>query len=364
VGKIGLAKFRDTEAEFKKFEVGKNLGSEQVDAKTSAKLREAIDALPSLESLQSNSLERIVEQGVAGTTSLRARAHELEKRASELRRIASDVHMQQVIGQFRKVVGADEEHFDLLRASLLVAKLDDEDVNVDGYVREVERMGEEIKKSLPKDADDKARLEFLNRYLFKENGFHGSRFEYYHRANSYLNRVIDDREGIPITLSILYMELGKRIDLRILGVGLPGHFVVKQVSKNEDEQLIDVFEGGVLMTREDAAKKVAEYSDQKFRDEMLHHATDREIMQRVLRNLLSNAQRADDKEAMLRYVDALLVLAPSGAQERGFRAVLRFETGRRDEALADLDWFLENKPEGIEIEKIREMRKVFERGKR
>ena len=75
-------------------------------------------------------------------------------------------------------------------------------------------------------------------------------------------------------------------------------------------------------------------------------------------------QRADDKEAMLRYINALLVLVPTGAQERGIRAVLRFETGRRDEALADLDWFLENKPEGIELERIREMRKFFERGKR
>ena len=97
---------------------------------------------------------------------------------------------------------------------------------------------------------------------------------------------------------------------------------------------------------------------------MLHHATDREILQRVLRNLLNNAQRSDDKEAMLRYIETLLVLVPSGVQERGMRAVIRFETGRRDEALADLDWFLENKPEGIDLEKISEMRKVFEKGKR
>ena len=89
-------------------------------------------------------------------------------------------------------------------------------MDVEGYVREVERMATEIKQSLPKDAAYKERLGALNQYLFKENGFHGSRFEYYHRANSYLNRVIDDREGIPITLSVLYIELGKRIDLRIL----------------------------------------------------------------------------------------------------------------------------------------------------
>ena len=70
-------------------------------------------------------------------------------------------------------------------------------------------------------------------------------------ANSYLNRVIDDREGIPVTLSVLYMELGGRLGLDIRGVGLPGHFVVKHVPGEGDEQLIDVFERGGTKAAQD-----------------------------------------------------------------------------------------------------------------
>jgi regulator of sirC expression with transglutaminase-like and TPR domain len=225
-------------------------------------------------------------------------------------------------------------------------------------------MAASIKESLAPDADAAARLAALNKYLFVENGFHGSRFEYEHRANSYLNRVIDDREGLPITLSVLYMELGRRLQLAILGVGLPGHFVVKQVATDGAEQLIDVFDGGRFLTREDAEKIVRNFGGQELREEHLHASTPSEILQRMLRNLLGNAQRRDDKEALLRYLDALLAINPGLAQERGMRAVVRFETGRRDAAIADLDWFLEHKPAGLDLDGIRQMQEYFRQGKR
>ena len=86
--------------------------------------------------------------------------------------------------------------------------------------------------------------------MFKQNGFHAGRSEYYHVANSHLDRVIDDREGLPITMSILYMELGRRLEMRIDGVGLPGRFIVNHVisDKDDDNQLIDVFDGGKLLS--------------------------------------------------------------------------------------------------------------------
>src|SRR5205814_3379958 len=108
-----------------------------------------------------------------------------------------------------------EERLDLLHAALLVALLDNDEVDVEAYRREVDRMGRDILAGLPKDADEAAKLKALNKFLFEQRGFHGSRGDYYHRSNSYLNEVIDDREGWPITLSVLYMELGKRIGLKI-----------------------------------------------------------------------------------------------------------------------------------------------------
>src|SRR4029077_16882513 len=97
------------------------------------------------------------------------------------------------------------------------------------YREQVATMARELAASLPKNADQAAKLAALNKYLFQESGFHGSRSDFYNRANSYLNDVIDDREGLPITLSVLYMELARRIGVKVVGVGLPGHFVVKNI---------------------------------------------------------------------------------------------------------------------------------------
>src|SRR5262249_36919549 len=149
--------------------------------------------------------------------------------------------------------------------------------------------------ALPKDADDKAKIAALNQHMFTERGFHGSRSDYYNRANSYLNEVIDDREGLPITLSVLYIELGRRIGLRLFGVGLPGHFVVKTA----DGQLIDVYEEGKLLSREDADKKVQGITGRPLKDEHLESADKKVIIVRMLHNLLNIARGERDDTAML-----------------------------------------------------------------
>ena len=84
-----------------------------------------------------------------------------------------------------------------------------------------------MRSSLPPHADAKVAVEALDEYLFKKLGYHGSRTDFYNRSNSYLNEVIDDREGIPITLCVLYIELARRLDVNIVGVGLPGRFLVR-----------------------------------------------------------------------------------------------------------------------------------------
>lgn len=96
---------------------------------------------------------------------------------------------------------------DLLRAALLIARIDNDDLDVDAYAREIDRLAAIVRSSLPPHADAQARLKALDEYLFKKLGYHGSRTDFYNRSNSYLNEVIDDREGIPITLCVLYIEL-------------------------------------------------------------------------------------------------------------------------------------------------------------
>jgi regulator of sirC expression with transglutaminase-like and TPR domain len=297
-------------------------------------------------------------------TVLRDRARLLEQQAAQLRELAVAVHQKRVQAELVKLLTGKEEDIDLLRAGLLVARLDNDEVDVDAYCKEVERMGKDLAGRLPKGADDKAKLAELNKYFFTVRGFHGSRHDYYHRSNSYLNEVIDDREGLPITLSVLYVELAHRIGLNVVGVALPGHFIVKYVPAKGDDELIDVFEGGTPLSRAEAAKRVEALTEETLRDEHLAAAPKRAIVVRMLQNLMGLADRDHDAEGMLRYLDAIVAIAPDAAEERWSRAVLRFKMGRRDEALQDTDYLLEHGPKGLDRERVLEFRKLLDRPER
>ena len=180
---------------------------------------------------------------------------------------------------------------------------------------------------MPREA---VKLAALNKYLFAERGFHGSRADYYHRSNSYLSEVMDDREGLPITLSVLYIELARRLGLKVEGVGLPGHFVVRHVPRKGEPTLIDVYEGGEPLSREAAAKKVQEMTGRPLQEDDLAPMTKKAILVRMLHNLLNAARGERDNPALLRYVEAILTVTPDAAPERGLRAGLRYQAGDRE----------------------------------
>ncbi|MBC7854757.1 MAG: tetratricopeptide repeat protein [Pirellulaceae bacterium] len=362
-GRVGLAKFRETRAVFRRFEIGASLPSPLASAELTASLTKEIDALPALESLLPEKLTPLVSAPDEAIQSLRQKAKALRERALELEQVAADVRLRQVANELTAVLEARDGKIDLFRAALTLARLDEEEVEVEAYTKQLERMAGEVKAKLPADASEAKKLGALNDYLFKDNGFHGSRTDYYNRFNSYLSRVLDDREGLPITLSILYMELATRLGLKMEGVGLPAHFVVRHLPKDGEPQLIDVFDGGKPLSREDAGKKVRELTGEDLTDAQLAAVSERQILQRMLGNLLGLAQQKSDKEAVLRYVEAMLIIDPSLIRERGLRAILHHETGRREQAVQDLNWFLENKPAGIDLEQIREMQDAFRKKK-
>lgn len=352
-GKAGLAKFRDTRAEFKGFEAAKKIAPSQLALEAVERLNEQIAALPPLEHLLPEQLTPLAE-AEGSTRLLRERAAQLERRAAQMRRLADDVRTRRVALLLAEQLR--QEPVDLARAALLVARLDDGEVDVEAYLEELDRMAEAIRASLPKDADGAARLAALDEYLFEQQGFHGSRTDYYHRANSYLNRVIDDREGLPITLSVLYMELGRRLGLKIEGVPLPGHFIARAEPAEGERVLIDVFDRGKRLDRKAAVLKALAHAGQPPEKEDFVASPPRDIIRRMLANLLGIAQREGDKEAMLRYLEAIVTIDPDSIADRGMRAMLRFQTGRRAAAVADLDWILDHQPPGLDLERIRQMR--------
>src|SRR5690606_35887830 len=238
-----------------------------------------------------------------------------------------------------------------------------DELDVEAYEKQVDRMAREIAATFPADADETAKIDVLNKALFEERGSHGSHGDYDNRSNSYLNEVLDDREGLPITLSVLYIELARRLDLNVVGIGLPGHFVVQHRPEKGEPQLIDVFEGGVKMSREDAERKVLGTSGRPLREEHLTPVSKRQIITRMLHNLMGLAQESEDIPGMLRYVETIVAVNPEAAQERWFRAVLRFQTGEHHGAADDVDWLLERNPEGIDLGRVREFSRLLNRTK-
>lgn len=358
---VGLAKFRDTVAEFKKFQCAERVASTTVDAKILAKITKTMSDLSKEAEPSAEHMGPLLENPSASLSLLRDRARQMEKEAEQLRKLAQAVHHQRCLDDLANLAKKSDKDLDLARGALMLARLDNEELDIDAYVKEIDRLAREIKAGLAKTADAGARLAALNKYLFQERGFHGSRLDYYARNNSYLNEVIDDREGLPITLSVLYLELAHRLDLRVVGVALPGHFVVRHEPDKGPSQLIDVYEGGTPMSAKEAEAKVAKITRQPLDKKDLATVAKKTILLRMLHNLLNVAQHEQDKAGMLRYLDGIVTLDPQAHDERWVRAVFRFQTGQRAGALADCDFLLNNAAADIDIERVRELRKLLMR---
>lgn len=359
-GQAGLAKFRDTVAEFKGFRVAKDVGSPAPPAAVAERIGKAIAALPAGKPA-AETVEKLAPDSVASLRLLRERARKLEQEAVGLRQLAQAVHQQNVLGELARVAGAKDDAIDLIHGALLLAKLDNDELDVDAYRAEVDRMAARVAAALPKDAPEGAKLAALDKFLFAERGFHGSRGDYYNRANSYLSEVLDDREGLPITLSVLYLELARRLGVKVEGVGLPGHFVVRHVPAKGEPQLIDVYESAQRMTKEEALKRMEAIIGAPADEAALAAVGKRLVLVRMLHNLLNAARKERDSAGMLRYLDALVLLNPDGAQDRGLRALMRAQAGDREGALKDVDWLLEQQPEGVDVDRLRAFRRELAR---
>ena len=360
-GRAGLAKFRNTRASFKNFQLGTE--TKNPNAKPTPEIASAIEGqIKDLEGKSKSNLVAVLGKNPSASQIILAeRVQQLEREAAQLRELSVAVHRASVRDELVKTLGHAEHDIDLLRATLVVSKLDNPDLDVQFYINQVDQMASELDKTLTKESDNTAKLDALIRYLFQENGFHGSRTDYYNRANSYLNNVIDDREGLPITLSVLFMELASRINLdRVEGVSLPGHFVVKVVSHSDGDQLIDVFDGGQPLSRDDANKIVINAVGRPLADDDLRGASKNEIIRRVLRNLSRIAQDTESGFDSLRYLDLLVALSPENPVERLDRAIIRMRSGDTPGAKEDLVWILEREPAGFNLERISELYRTLQ----
>ncbi len=249
---------------------------------------------------------------------------------------------------FERLVGVHcEAPLALLEAAASVALYARQDFDPAQVVRTVRTWGERLAARIPPDASTVGRLRMLNHFYFEELGFHPNDNDYYSVDNSYLHRVVERRTGIPITLSLLYIELGRAIGLKLVGVGFPGHFLVR-LALSEGALVIDVFARGQTLSAEmlrARLKAVLRASAPPPLAPYLRAASERDVLARLLRNLKAIHAEHEDWSALLEIQHRLVALLPDAAEERRDRALVfeRLECPRA--AAEDLRAYLARRPE-------------------
>ena len=203
--------------------------------------------------------------------------------------------------------GCDE--IDLAQMALLIAAAEYPDLDVKEELRALDSLAAGASRSLGQERDPLARANALSEYLFDEVGFRGNREDYYDPRNSFLNEVLSRRLGIPITLSLIYIEVGKRLGVPLVGVGMPGHFLVR-IGSGQEDVMIDPFHRGILLSEKECAQRLQEVAgatvpwDRSY----LAPVSNRELIERLLRNLRGIYLRRHDEPRALRATEWLLTL--------------------------------------------------------
>ena len=262
--------------------------------------------------------------------------------------------------RFAAEVARPEASIDLARAALLVgAEEEPRRASVERCVARLDEMGEEARARAA--AWGGSRVEALNQYLFTDQGFVGNESDYYDPRNSMLHQVLDRRTGIPITLSIVYIEVGRRAGLRVEGVGLPGHFVVRAWEDEGDGVLVDPFNRR-LTDRDECQSRLDVIYDGRvtLSDEHLRPVGARSILARLLGNLKAVYAQAQLFRRALAAVERILLLAPHDLEERRDRGMLLAQLGRNTEAIAETQSYLNLAPDSADAEAVREQLKKMQ----
>lgn len=249
---------------------------------------------------------------------------------------------------------------DLGRAALLVgAEEEPSGCDVGRCVETLERMGREAAERIRGGGG--SAVEALNRYLFEERGFAGNQTDYYDPRNSMLHRVLERRTGIPITLSVVYMEVGRRAGVRVEGIGMPGHFIVRASDADGAGTLVDPFDGRNIEADDCQERLDAIYGGQvALSEKHLRPVSSRAILTRILGNLKAVYAQARLHRRALAAVERILLLAPQAREERRDRGLLLTELDRLPEAVVELRRYLKSAPDAPDAENVREQLKKIQ----
>jgi len=267
----------------------------------------------------------------------------------------------QVKAAFRRALAKNDAEINLAYAALLFAEYLSGPVDVSLYLSRLDAMAEMLQPALLSSKTDRDRIETLNQYLFGELNFTGNANNYYHAHNSLLPKVLELRTGIPITLGLVYLEIGWRLGLPVWGIGLPGHFIVG-CGTPDDPLYIDVFNGGLFLSETDclALARVPLSNRLTFKERFLRPASRKAILYRMMLNLKQIYLKAEQWEEAYRLVELMLIVAPHQTADLRDRGLIAYRLDRRQASIFDLQRYLFLRPHAPDSEWLKKRVETME----
>ncbi len=256
--------------------------------------------------------------------------------------------------RFAAVVAQQEEEIDLALAALLVAAEEYPQLLPEPYLRRLDLLAERVRDRLDEETAPLVILQELSRVLFEEEGFRGNAEAYYDPRNSFLNDVLDRRVGVPLTLSLLYLEVGWRLGLPLHGVNFPGHFLVRYDGEAL-KLLIDPFQRGEIRFEDEAQELLDRVygGTVSLQPSYLRPAGRKDILVRLLSNLKGIYLNTRDDRRALAATERILLVRPDAAEEVRDRGMLLARLGFADDALQELRDYLTRAPGADDAERVR-----------
>lgn len=269
--------------------------------------------------------------------------------------------MDDPLGRFAELARVPEAEIDLALAALTIARIEHPGLQPAPSLETLDDLA--ARSGVGNLRDPRRGLDRLREFLFGAAGFRGNADDYYDPRNSCLNDVLDRRVGIPITLSLVMMEVGRRAGLPIIGIGLPGHFIAA-ADLGTEWILFDPFNGGTVLTRAGAARVVSQALGRRVKLEETHFApaSKRQMLCRLLANLKAVYLRHETWDKALAVIDGLLALNDASRVHLRDRGSVLVRLGQIGHGVVEWERYLTRYPHASDAPGVRrDLRRVRQR---
>ena len=264
---------------------------------------------------------------------------------------------KQIKIEFEQLLKQPDNQIDLAEAAFMIARMEYPELDIPVCMAKIQQIADDIRNTLSSQSDAGETLTQLNNVLFQDKGFEGNSEHYYDPKNSYLNDVLERKTGIPITLSILYIVLGKELGLPLYGVSFPGHFLVK-LELDDGAIVLDPYFGGISLSEDDLEDRLQEYYGDNLKKShfsgLLTSSSNKSIIARVLRTLRNLYMDESELEKALCMAEYTINLDDDLADATKARASIYDRLECSGSAIKDYKRYLRLKPNAKDVPYIRE----------